>query len=1017
MAPTVLLLLLLLLQQQQQQAQALDPHHSGHNPLVALPAPSSSSSRQLWVSHDADLSSSALQLENSGDYKVLRTLPYEVSENTRGEIHCKEASIRIKSAQWKSGNNSCSSVTARGRANFFQQEKLQQEETPRGTPSWGSAAAATPAAVAAAPAVAAATAAASSAVAAATALAAATAVATATATATAATTAAATAAAAVVVAAASVPAGATDAAGADLTAIAAAPASVVTAAVAVVLQCGNICPTVLNPMRVLQGEFECGWCCLLLLHCLLSLFFCLSPSLTISVSLSLSCSVPLSVSRSFFLSLFHSVSFSFFLSLSLFLALFALAIPSLAFFSFPPYLAATVSRGIDGTNTQEKMFDSIPTGQLVSYPTVTWFVGGNTQFIVLRLPAESGLAPANSLISASGGPDAFFRAQIRKSVSFVLYADYTDSAVQAELASHSEAFSSDEVRDYMSISMGNYLSNAWSTAAGSVALLIVPQQSQQQSTLINAGKRGTGSWTHDDGSRLTKGVDFVCGASDTFAYTVGLSTRNVAATPKVFCSNSRSKACAGLDKVNEAISKDKPAGVLVAGISCHPRGNAFALVFTDGTVLAFGEELQGGKMNEQATNGLGRFGAGRIQRVKRVVATTGAFAVLLQNGSVFAWGDSSVGGQLPDPEPTNIADIMAADVGFVAMTGSGGVTTWGKGITLPSQITKGDFVAESIWAEKTCFAAISKKGKLRGFRLAIWGTSTSTVPFCVEGLSGSGNVSFELIKPKLATGVKMVRFNEKAGVAARVKGENESFPGTWEVLTWGDPEAGAYVGNAVSSVARKGVKSLHATTSAFLLVNEESQVVAWGDDSSGGASLPITFTYEHKVAGVAELYRSFVIVFTSGEALVTGQSGLTLISKVKLQNQTSGTSVVRGRGSGYVFIAAIGTPCVPGYWESWGLCSGSCLGSRTRERTIAYGEQHGGSCDSPTVDIEACAELASAEECTATQAASASGEGEADSSGSSSSSALSLESILGLLVGVVGLIVVVGTVAYLWNDT
>ncbi|KAL8428597.1 hypothetical protein ACSSS7_007149 [Eimeria intestinalis] len=268
----------------------------------------------------------------------------------------------------------------------------------------------------------------------------------------------------------------------------------------------------------------------------------------------------------------------------------------------------------------------------------------------------------------------------------------------------------------------------------------------------------------------------------------------------------------------------------------------------------------------------------------------------------------------------------------------------------------------------------------------------------------------------------VVRFNHKAGAAARVRGEEEAFPGTWEVVAWGDPEAGAEVGNAVSFVARKGVKSarqclefeglslqhdldnwgLHATESAFLVVNKEDQVAAWGDESSGGATLPITFTHEHQAAGVSELYRSFAIVLTSGEALITG------------------TSIVRGVGSGSVFVAAIGTPCIPGYWGNWGLCSGSCTGSRTRERAIAYKEQHGGSCSSATVDIEACPGYATSEECSAIKTANTTGETEADSgsnsTSSSSSSALSVESILGLLAGVVGLIIVVGTIIYLWKD-
>ncbi|XP_026193828.1 uncharacterized protein LOC34620677 [Cyclospora cayetanensis] len=507
------------------------------------------------------------------------------------------------------------------------------------------------------------------------------------------------------------------------------------------------------------------------------------------------------------------------------------------------------------------------------------------------------------------------------------------------------------------------------------------------------------SWlTHShEKCRLTavsQGVDVACGGLDAFAYTTGFTvgtkvqcrassarggkiegkggrkvdvcgwrlgflaqSRNTQYKAAVYCSNKDSSACEGLTELNSQLEKDRPAAVMIEGISCHPKGTAFALLFSDGTVLAFGDPLQGGKMTDEAENGLSHFDVTRRQRVKKILATTGAFTVLLQNGSMYSWGDTTVGGQLPSPKPTDIMSIVAADVGFAAMTGAGDLYTWGKNLSIPSRVGSEGFKAESIWAERSCFAAISSTGEL-----AVWGSSASTLPVCTEGFSGSNSVSFKAVKPQLTTGVKMVRFNERAAVAARQRGETEDSPGLWELVAWGDLEAGATLPKGIASAVRNGVKSLHATSGAFLVVNTDNMVEVWGDSASGGGDFPAELTHERPVASIAELNRAFVLIYLSGEVLVYGHAGPTMYSGVdkasltggKVVELTDGLSIVRGIGGGDIFVGAIGTPCVPSIWASWGLCNGNCLGSRTRERSVVYEAKNGGSCSIPSVGIETC---------------------------------------------------------------
>ncbi|CDJ47069.1 hypothetical protein, conserved [Eimeria brunetti] len=454
---------------------------------------------------------------------------------------------------------------------------------------------------------------------------------------------------------------------------------------------------------------------------------------------------------------------------------------------------------------------------------------------------------------------------------------------------------------------------------------------------------------------------------------------------------------------------------MAAGISCHPKGTAFALFFTDGTVLAMGEELQGGEMTAEVKNGLGRFEASRSQRIKTIAATTGAFAVLLQNGSVYAWGDTTVGGELPNPEPSDCSKLIAADVGFAAMTAAGTVYSWGKGVVLPGRLNTAEFQGFAV--EMPCLRLPQygrKKHALlpsplqvkRKGELAVWGTSTSSAPFCNEGFASS--------VVRFNERVSVVRFNERAGAAARKRGAQESSPGVWEIVAWGDPEAGAEVPNSLHSVARNGVKSLHSNTAAFLVVGSDNLIGVWGDSSSGGGSIPLEFTHDRPVVSVAELSGSFALIYSSGEVLVYGKGGSSLYSGVSgttvqegsVITLEEGTSVVRGIGSTNYFFGAIGTPCVPGQWSA-------CFGSRKRERAIAYEAQNGGSCSTNTIGVETCrGPEAATEDCASLSAAA---EPDTDSS-SSLPSSISIETIVGIAAAGLGIVLVMGTVIYLWSS-
>ena len=83
-----------------------------------------------------------------------------------------------------------------------------------------------------------------------------------------------------------------------------------------------------------------------------------------------------------------------------------------------------------------------------------------------------------------------------------------------------------------------------------------------------------------------------------------------------------------------------------------PAGDAFAAILGNGTVVSWGDPMEGGDssaVHEQ------------LKHVKAVQATCAAFAAIKEDGSVVTWGEFSVGGdsQAVQSELRDIVEIQA----------------------------------------------------------------------------------------------------------------------------------------------------------------------------------------------------------------------------------------------------------------------------------------------------------------------------------------------------------------------
>ncbi|OLQ08632.1 hypothetical protein AK812_SmicGene7857 [Symbiodinium microadriaticum] len=196
--------------------------------------------------------------------------------------------------------------------------------------------------------------------------------------------------------------------------------------------------------------------------------------------------------------------------------------------------------------------------------------------------------------------------------------------------------------------------------------------------------------------------------------------------------------------------------VLAAGVrrpQIASSRRAFAMLCTDGTVVAWGDPCSGGDCSGVSE---------KLQDVQHIYASWYSFAALLGNGDVVTWGDEDHGGDCS--AAGTLKKIEASGRAFAAIRTDGSVTTWGD----PAFGGDSDLVKEQLHGvcdvkgSWRAFAALREDGSVVAWGHPQFGADCSEV------------------KEQLHS---VVRLDASGSAFAATRNDRS-------VVTWGDPEFG-----------------------------------------------------------------------------------------------------------------------------------------------------------------------------------------------------------------------------------
>lgn len=248
--------------------------------------------------------------------------------------------------------------------------------------------------------------------------------------------------------------------------------------------------------------------------------------------------------------------------------------------------------------------------------------------------------------------------------------------------------------------------------------------------------------------------------------------------------------------------------------------SAFALLRSDGSVIAWGDAKNGGDVgvHTQELNGQ--------NPVLQIFSASEAFAALRQDGSVVAWGHPDNGGDSSAVlsalnGDVDVKQVFSTQYAFAALLANGAVISWGNAwyggdtSTVASQLN-GDIAVTQIFSNSSAFAAIRADGSV-----VTWGDDEY-----------GGNSQSLAAQLNGAVAVTSVYASSSAFAALRVDGS---------VVTWGSARNGGDSSALLELLgAQKKVVQLSSTNSAFAALFEDGTVLTWGDDGFGGDSSAVS---------------------------------------------------------------------------------------------------------------------------------------------------------------------------------
>ena len=156
-------------------------------------------------------------------------------------------------------------------------------------------------------------------------------------------------------------------------------------------------------------------------------------------------------------------------------------------------------------------------------------------------------------------------------------------------------------------------------------------------------------------------------------------------------------------------------------IQVQAAANAFAAILGDGSVVTWGDAVDGGDSSAVQD---------QLENVRQIQASDSTFAAILDDGSVVTWGDAAHGGDSSavQAQLKNVQQIQASGSAFAAILADGSVVTWGcvpcggDSSAVQAQLKN----VQQIQANARAFAAILVDGSVVTWGDAFCGGHTST---------------------------------------------------------------------------------------------------------------------------------------------------------------------------------------------------------------------------------------------------------------------------------------------------
>ncbi|HCT98576.1 MAG TPA: hypothetical protein DF614_00400, partial [Methylococcaceae bacterium] len=276
-------------------------------------------------------------------------------------------------------------------------------------------------------------------------------------------------------------------------------------------------------------------------------------------------------------------------------------------------------------------------------------------------------------------------------------------------------------------------------------------------------------------------------------------------------------------------------------IYANDASGVFAALRDDGSVVTWGNASFG------LAGGKSQIPPGKI--VTKIYANKAAFAAIRIDNSVAVWGDIFNGADISSLDSAlngtvAVVDIIASDYAFAALRIDGSVVTWGQASAggdsrAVAAKLDGQIDVIKIYSNGSAFAALRVDGSV-----VTWGSA-----------SVGGDSAFVAAELDGHIDVKEIYFNPNAFAALRVDGS---------VVTWGMYSGGgdsrAVRAKLDGTVDVKAIVSVDdgvvngrtlSTRSAFAALRVDGSVVTWGDESVGGDSNLVASSLSSKVLGFA----------------------------------------------------------------------------------------------------------------------------------------------------------------------